>query len=364
MRVATSSFVKHLDGDIETRLLSGENDRYDHKGKKHDPHKQYFNATIAVYVRDFIDYIKSICLPNEDVNEFLEDGKYLVLDGVELGTTNTLVKSAGVPLKQIHICSKSVEFRHAVSKFSPTTYTGMLSDFLVQQNRLQTVYSVMILDFCGGYTEEPQKCVKQIFEHHMLSPVGVIAFTFAYRAIEKAGYLHENFLDAMDSIQRIAATNGYALGHSKWIQNIGSQVCSLICKFMHKADAMDYENGLRYDRFNRASDNWNSRMPGIITFEEALENGMDVDEYIAFEYRQTPMLKKRKRDDENNTPKAKKTTKVKRVEKVKNATKVKRGEKVKNATKNATKLKRVEKVKYSKRGVKRSARIKARKAYK
>ena len=170
---------------IETRIVK-KRSSYDHLGKKYERAKNLYNATLCVYAIDLQKVFLAIgpLIKEADVRTL----KCLILDSAELATSSILHQNTKININSLYICSDEVQFR-----FAPhgRTFNGKLSVFIESIHfnpKKDEKFSILALDFCGGWGSEMEQCFDKLISLDYLEPIGILSFTVRYSQGAKAEY--------------------------------------------------------------------------------------------------------------------------------------------------------------------------------
>jgi hypothetical protein len=260
-----------------TARTTGANNLYNHENKAKDEVKDLANTVLCSFAADLQKYFQSILR-----SEIIADMRYLVLDGLYLGTTTRLVKECGAALSNVYICSKEIEFRSGNDHNKINSYTGRLVDYLRTLERDQVVFHVLYLDFCGNFSKENYQAVELLFEKQLLAALGIIAITLSYRfGTKSTAYNRQHTFGGLMKFKALALKHGYYIGTSEPVENVKHGMCTYVCKFLNFKEACDHKSGFNLDDRNLGPDNWANRNINIQQRDKCTGDGEyhDRDDY-------------------------------------------------------------------------------------
>lgn len=228
-------WVKHSFG-IETQLI--ENESFDHDGKRESDQKHHYNTLNCAFY----------CATKHFWECIGEHGPchILGLEGVYCGTCTRLIEECGADPKLIDIVSCNVRFRPAGPKDQarPRTYTGQLLSFLKKQpNTEESLYDVVILDFCCAWSDDIEACFVELFKRKLLRDISTMSVTFSQRP-KKTEFTKENAINYRWRMTELARKYGYEFGYSDSCSS-GPAMLSFFIKVMRPTDALDKDHPIK-----------------------------------------------------------------------------------------------------------------------
>ena len=222
--------------------------KYNHKKKKNDPYKALMNQIIMYLVINLNDFYNELQL------HFTSGFKALVLDGENLGTTNTLIKGCNLSVENIDIVSDELLFK-PVRKVKTGRLSDMkLSNFLDTENEVDK-YDIAVLDFCNNWGTETITCVERLFEKKLLDSMSILTITCCFRNKEGTSYTYEDWYECRYQVTRIAYENGYHVNDCHSFSHYDDMFC-LFFKVVYPTDVMDRKFGIKVTRKKETPTHW------------------------------------------------------------------------------------------------------------
>lgn len=208
---------------------------YNQEKKHKDENKKLYHAGLVTHVNDLINY-NTLCGSETPID-------VITLESKDAASAKIMVQQCGIRLDHIDLVSKNVEF--FTTKRNVKTgdlYNGELFNYL--NNIRPQVYDVANFDFSGTWATQ-KKCVKRVFEDHLMDECSLLAITCSLRGNPGSHslYQRQDEQQCIHDVKMWAWANGYDahVAHRPFHYDT---MFVVFFKVIHLEFTMNYKDGI------------------------------------------------------------------------------------------------------------------------